>query len=397
MDKEQATVLDEDRQERAREYARIRRRLLVVQLISGAVYLVLWVTLGWATGLRSQLASDVSGGLLPFTPHWAIQVILFTFGFSLPWSLISLPLSYYTGFVLPHRYGQSTQSLRDWIWDNLKSTLVSTVIGLPLLIGLYAVLRMTGDSWWLWAAAGYTLFGVVLTSLAPVLLMPLFYKFEPLADEHRDLADRLVKLAQNANTRIEGVYKMDMSRRTRAANAALTGLGSTRRILLGDTLIENFSPDEIETILAHELGHHVNRDIPLGITAQTFFNFISFFIGARALDWAVGTFGLRASYDPAGLPALILALSVVGLISMPITNFYSRWRETKADEFALDRTGKPLAFASALTRLANQNLAQVDPPRWVVLLLYSHPPLRERIQKAGAYAKVGKISRQISN
>jgi STE24 endopeptidase len=224
-----------------------------------------------------------------------------------------------------------------------------------------------------------------MTSLAPVLLMPIFFEFRPLSEDRQDLAERLIDLAERADTHVEGVYEMDMSRRTKAANAALAGLGRTRRILLGDTLLENFTPDEIETILAHELGHHVHRDIPLGIAAQTLFNFISFFIGARFLDWTVQAFDLQAIWDPAGLPALMLALSVVGLISMPITNLYSRWRESLADNFALDQTGKPEAFSSAMTRLANQNLAQVDPPRWVVLLLSSHPPLRDRIQKAKAY------------
>ncbi len=379
-------TIDPERQEQAREYARIRRRLMLLQLLAGAIYVVLWILMGWATDLRALLADRSSGGLLPFDPHWTLQLVLFVFGFGLSWSILTLPLSYYSGFVLPHRYDQSTQSLRDWVWDSIKGTFISLVIGIPLLIGLYALLRTSGDEWWLWAAAGYTFFGVVLTSLAPVLLMPIFYEFKPLSEDRQDLAERLIDLAEQAGTRVEGVYKMDMSRRTKAANAALAGLGRTRRILLGDTLLENFTPDEIETILAHELGHHVHRDIPMGIAAQTFFNFISFYIGAQFLDWAVGAFGLQAIWDPAGLPALMLALSVVGLISMPITNLYSRWRESLADNFALDQTGKPGAFASAMTRLANQNLAQIDPPRWVVLLLSSHPPLRDRIQKAENYS-----------
>ena len=386
METENQVSLDQDKQVQAREYARIRRRLMLLQLIAGAVYILLWILSGWATELRSLLNNQSSGGLLPFDPHWTLQLILFVIAFGLPWSLLTLPLSYYSGFVLPHRYDQSTQTLSEWISDGVKSTLVSLVIGIPLLIGLYALLRAAGEAWWLWAAVGYTVFGVILTSLAPVLLMPLFYEFKPLSDDRQDLAERLTALAQRAGTKVEGVYKMDMSRRTKAANAALAGLGRTRRILLGDTLIENFSPQEIETILAHELGHHVHRDIPLGIAAQTVFNFISFFIGAQVLDWVVQSFELQAVWDPAGLPALMLALSVVGLISMPITNVYSRWRESMADNFALEQTGKPQAFASAMTRLANQNLAQVDPPRWVVLLLSSHPPLRERIRKAENYS-----------
>jgi STE24 endopeptidase len=385
MTNEEKAALDQERQEQAKEYATIRRRLMLIQLAAGVVYLILWITLGWASNLRSLLESRASGGMLPFDMHWTLQLLIFTLGIGLPWTILTLPMSYYTGFVLPHRYDQSTQTLREWIWDGIKGTLVSMVIGIPLLIGLYALLRASGDSWWLWAASGYTLFGVVLTSLAPILLMPIFYKFKPLAEDRKDLAERLIRLAEQAGTHVEGVYKMDMSRRTKAANAALIGLGRTRRIILSDTLLEKFTANEIETILAHELGHHVHRDIPMGIAAQTIFNFISFFVGARVLDWALETFNLRAISDPAGLPALMLALSIVGLVSMPITNLYSRWRESLADDFALEQTGKSEAFASAMTRLANQNLAQVNPPRWVVLILSSHPPLRDRIQKAEAY------------
>jgi STE24 endopeptidase len=385
MTNEEKAALDQERQEQAKEYATIRRRLMLIQLAAGVVYLILWITLGWASNLRSLLESRASGGMLPFDMHWTLQLLIFTLGIGLPWTILTLPMSYYTGFVLPHRYDQSTQTLREWIWDGIKGTLVSMVIGIPLLIGLYALLRASGDSWWLWAASGYTLFGVVLTSLAPILLMPIFYKFKPLAEDRKDLAERLIRLAEQAGTHVEGVYKMDMSRRTKAANAALIGLGRTRRIILSDTLLEKFTANEIETILAHELGHHVHRDIPMGIAAQTIFNFISFFVGARVLDWTLETFNLRAISDPAGLPALMLALSIVGLVSMPITNLYSRWRESLADDFALEQTGKSEAFASAMTRLANQNLAQVNPPRWVVLILSSHPPLRDRIQKAEAY------------
>lgn len=388
MSNENRIGLDQDRQSKAREYARIRRRLMLFQLIGGLVYVVLWIAFGWSSELRSLIAERGAGGALPFSPHWTVQIVLFTLGFGLPWTLLTLPLTYYSGYLLPHRYGLSTQSLGAWIWDGVKGTIVSLLLGLPLLIGLYALLRSAGGSWWLWAAAGYTFFGVILTSLAPVLLMPLFYNFKPLADEHADLADRLVSLASRAGARIDGVFEMDMSRRTRSANAALTGLGRTRRILLGDTLLDEFTPVEIETILAHELGHHVHKDIPLGIAAQTAFNFVSFFVGAVVLNWAVGAFELQSIHDPAGLPALILSLSIIGLISMPVTNLYSRWRERLADEFAITQTGQPGAFASAMTRLANQNLAEVDPPRWFVLLVYSHPPLRERIRMAEAYRKL---------
>ena len=175
---------------------------------------------------------------------------------------------------------------------------------------------------------------------------------------------------------------MDMSRRTHQANAALMGIGNTRRIVLGDTMIDEFSADEIETVLAHELGHHVHNDIPWMIAVGTLITGLGFFLISLAMDWAIGAFGLSGLADPASLPALMILISLYQLIVMPIENAFSRWRETMADDYALQVTRKPEAFASAFVRLANQNLGEVDPEGWVVLLFYSHPPLKARISKA---------------
>ena len=229
------------------------------------------------------------------------------------------------------------------------------------------------------------LFTVLLSNLAPILIMPLFNKYVPLGDEHKELADRLLELARRANTKVKGVFKFDMSKRTKAANAALTGIGNTRRIVLGDTLINEFSTDEIETVLAHELGHHVHRDIPFLITFGTLSTTLSLYLASLALNWAIGYFGFTGPADVAAFPALGLIFGAYGLITMPIENAVSRWRERMADDYALQATGKKEAFASAFTRLANQNLGEVDPEKWVVFMFYSHPPLGERIAKANAW------------
>jgi STE24 endopeptidase len=173
-----------------------------------------------------------------------------------------------------------------------------------------------------------------------------------------------------------------MSRRTKAANAALTGLGNTRRILLGDTLLKEFSPDEIETVLAHELGHHVHRDIPLGILIESLVTLGGLYLASLALNWGVVAFGLDGPADIAALPLFVLVIGLYSLLTMPLSNAYSRWRERLADEYALQATHNGSAYASALTRLANQNLAEVDPEPWVEFLLYSHPALGKRIALA---------------
>jgi STE24 endopeptidase len=216
--------------------------------------------------------------------------------------------------------------------------------------------------------------------------MPLFNKYVPLGDEHKELEERLLQLARNANTKVKGVFKFDMSRRTKAANAALTGIGNTRRIVLGDTLINEFTLDEIETVLAHELGHHVHKDIPFLIAFGTLSTTLSLFIASLALNSAVGYFSFTSPADIAAFPALMLILSAYGLLTSPIDNAISRWRENMADDYALSSTKKNEAFASAFTRLANQNLGEIDPEKWVVFMFYSHPPLGERIEKARRFS-----------
>lgn len=368
------TLLDPEKQKQAKAYARIRRRLWLVDTVSNAVYTLLWLFLGWATALRSWLSS--------FTTDPWLLVALFVVIFGGIYSILNLPLGYYSGFVLPHRFGQSNQTFKGWIIDQLKGLAVGAPLGLLLLELLYLALRVTGSLWWLWAAGGMLIFSVLLSNLAPILIAPLFNKFIPLSDEHKELADRLLDLARRANTKVRGVFKSDMSRRTKAANAYLTGIGNTRRIVVGDTLINEFSIDEIETVLAHELGHHVHRDIPVLITFGTLSTTLSLFIASLALNWSIGYFGFTGPADVAALPALGLIFGAYGLITMPIENAVSRWRENMADDYALESTGKTEAFASAFTRLANQNLGEVDPEKWVVFMFYSHPPLGERIAKA---------------
>lgn len=374
------TEIDLERQKQAKEYARIRRRLWLVDTIFGAVYALAWLFFGWAIALRIWL-SDLTAN------EWLL-VPLFVLVFGGISALITLPLGYYSGFVLPHKYGQSNQSFKDWVIEQLKGMAIGAPIGLILLELLYLALRVTGDLWWLWAAIGLLIFNVLLTNLAPLLIMPLFNKYVPLGDEHKDLADKLLALAERANTKVRGVFKYDMSKQTNAANAALTGIGNSRRIVVADTLIKEFSTDEIETVLAHELGHQVHKDIPLFITFGTVSTTVSLFIAAVALKWAIGYFGFTSIADVAAFPALSIILGAYGLITMPINNAVSRWREGMADDYALQATGKREAFASAFTRLANQNLSEIDPEKWVVYLFYSHPPLGERIKKAQVWKSV---------
>jgi STE24 endopeptidase len=371
------TTLDPEKQKLAKEYARIRRRLWLVDNLFSVLYFLAWLFFGWVIALRNFL--------LTITANDWLLVALFVAVFGGIYCVLNLPLGYYSGFILPHRFDQSNQTLKDWIVDQLKGMAIGAPLGLILLELFYLALRVTGDLWWLWVAGGMLIFTVLISNLAPILIMPLFNKYVPLGDEHQELADRLMKLAERANTKVRGVFKFDMSKRTKSANAALTGLGNTRRIILGDTLINEFSIDEIETVLAHELGHQVHRDIPLYIAFGTFTTAVGFYLASLGMNWAVNYFGFSSVSDPAAFPALGLILGVYGLLTSPLDNAISRWRENMADDYALEVTKKNEAFASAFTRLANQNLGEVDPEKWVVFMFYSHPPLGERIAKANRY------------
>ena len=370
-------VLDAERQEKARQYARLSRKLFFVDLAIGGIYVMAWLIFGWSIAVKNALAA-VS------TSDWFL-VAGVAFVFAAGIYLIDLPLAYTSGFVLPHRFELSTQTIGGWISDQIKEVLIGGVFGFVVIEVIYAVLRAAPDTWWLWAAAIMLLFSVVLANLSPILIMPIFYKVVPLGEEYADLSARLMRLAERAHAKVRGVYKFDMSRRTKAANAALMGLGNTRRIVLGDTLLSEFSVDEIETVLAHELGHHVNQDIPIGIVVETASTVIGLWIASLVLNWGVTVFGYTSPADPASLPLFVLVMGLFGLITMPLGNAYSRWRESKADAYALQATHNPQAFIAAMTRLANQNLGEIDPEPWEEFLLHSHPALGKRIKMAEAY------------
>jgi STE24 endopeptidase len=370
-------ALDSEIQEQAKEYARTRRRLMLVDLSLAGVYTLFWLVSGYSIILRDFLAS--------FTTNDWLLVAGYVLVFGGIYFLIDLPLGYYSGYILPHRYGLSTQTFLGWVVDQVKGVSVGGILGLLVIEIIYFLLRSSPDLWWLWAGLVLLFFNVILANLAPVLLMPLFFKFVPLEEEHADLVARLLNLAKRAGTQVRGVYKFDMSRRTKAANAAITGLGNTRRIILGDTLIDEFTNDEIETVLAHELGHQVHRDIPLSILIESAITLVGLYLAALGLEWGVVVFGFESISDVAAMPLLAIIIGIFGLVTMPLGNAYSRWRERLADQYALQATGKGGAYASALTRLANQNLAEADPEPWVETLLYSHPALRKRITMAEDY------------
>jgi STE24 endopeptidase len=250
---------------------------------------------------------------------------------------------------------------------------------------IYYALREWPDHWWWISAAVFAVATIGLAQLAPVVLLPIFYKFKPL--DRPALVERLVKLAASARTNVNGVFEWVLSSHTKKANAALAGLGRTRRILLSDTLLADYSEDEIEVILAHELAHHVHHDLWRGIAVQAVALFGGFFAGDMILTAFAEPLGLRGISDPAGLPALLLVGGVWTFLLLPVVNAVSRAQERAADRYALTTTRNVGAFVTAMKRLSQQNLAEEYPSKIVRFLFYSHPPIPERIDAARAFGR----------
>jgi STE24 endopeptidase len=260
----------------------------------------------------------------------------------------------------------------------MKSVAVGTPIAIIVLFVLYYCIKAFGIQWWLPVGVVLAALHVVAARLAPILIFPLFYESSPLNDG--ELKERIRSVAAQAGVRVEGVFSFNLSKNTRKANALFTGIGKAKRILLGDTLIRNFSEAEIETVFAHEVGHYRLHHIRTAIVAGVLTTFAGLFVTAYLHAWSLESLGIAALADFAGLPLLAVFLSLFGLVTSPITHSLSRRHEREADSYAIQMTHNAPAFASALRKLSSMNLADPAPHPAVEFMFYSHPPMAKRIQ-----------------
>ena len=361
-----------------RRYNRIHRWLGISDFLLGLVLLTLLLATGWTGALR-DVAYRSAG------QHYVLAVGLYVIMLRLIAKFIGLGFSYY-GFRLEHSFNLSNQKLRGWIWDETKGFLLGLILGLIAAELLYFFIREFPQRWWLLTWALFLGFFILMAQLAPVVLFPIFYKFEPLQDE--ELKSRLVRLGAQAGSRIRGVYKWHLSEKSKKANAALTGLGNTRRIILADTLLENYSPDEIEAVLAHELGHHVHKHILKMIGMQAVITFAGFWMANWALHYATDRLKMFTMLsDYANLPLLALVATVLSFLLMPAMNAYSRYCERQADRYAFSTIGNINPFISSMNKLAEQNLAEKTPSKFVEWFFHSHPAISRRVAAAEAWAR----------
>jgi STE24 endopeptidase len=314
--------------------------------------------------------------------HPTLAVAVYVAFLVVAFELLVLPLGYYSGFLREHAFGLSTQTTAGWLLDRAKGLLLSLALMVPAGTVLVTLWRKYPGRWVLPAWLLGALLTLLLVALAPLVIDPLFNTIRPL--QEGALRQRVLALAQRAGVPVEQVYESDASRRTRKGNAYFTGLGATKRIVLWDTLVQHSAPDEVELVLAHEIGHWKGAHIWKGLALSLIALAVALWVGARVLEWAARrpTLHLAGPADAAGLPVFLLALYLLSLCSLPIQSGISRYFEREADHASLVLTRNPEAFIRAEVSLARSNVADLRPPRPLVWLLYTHPPVMDRIRMA---------------
>jgi STE24 endopeptidase len=368
--------------ERAEDSRRVKRYHRTGRILGVAGYVVdlaLLLTLlftGWTVALRTLA--------LHYSPRPWLALLIYLCLFGAITQAAGLPLDFLRGFWLEHRYGLSNLTLAGWVKDQLKGLAVGGTLAVLAVELIYMAIRRWPDRWWMVCALGAMGFFVLLANLAPVIILPIFFKFKPL--ENPSLTERLLELSRRAGTRVKGVFEWKLSEKSKKANAALLGLGNTRRIILSDTLLEQFKDDEVEAVLAHEFGHHVHHHIFQLIAIQGTAIVAGFYLVHRALDWLGPLFGFRGAADFADLPLLALVTTIFSLLLLPAVNSYSRALERQADAYALGAIPSPASFISSMEKLAELNLAERQPHPWIEFIFHSHPSIRKRIAFAQKFS-----------
>lgn len=368
--------MDESRKVQARKYEKIKLTVGIIEGILSFIILLLFLAYGYSKKLELFAFG--------FTSNPYIALVIFGLVIGSFTSVISFPVDYFFGFRLEHKFGLSNLTFWGWIKEKLKAALVGAVIGAPIAFLFYWLIS-SYELWWLYLACIVWGYSVLLAQIAPVLIFPIFYKFTPI--ENEELKYKLMALCEKAGFKVSGVYKFNMSKTTKKANAAFTGLGKTKRIILGDTLLETFTEKEIETVFAHELGHYKKGHIKKNILFSLFATFAGLFIMSKVYVWLLPAFDFKYPWEIGALPLLALIAGVFSFLTSPIGAGLSRKFEFEADRFALDTTGDLDSLRSTMEKLAEQNLANDEPNRLVEFWTHSHPSIKRRIEEASRYFK----------
>lgn len=367
-------VIDPDRLGRMSAYTFEKNRIGILESVIGTAVTIIFFFGGvfgsYDRWIESMSGSFLSGGLLFFLPLLYAEFLL------------DIPFSLYKNFRIEKKYGFNTMSLGLWCADLVKSALISTVLGGIVVAGALSIIQYSPALWWLWVWLFFLVFGISVMYLAPYVIEPLFFKFEPLRAQ--GLEDKVRDLMERAGLRVSRVFQVDASRRSRHSNAYFTGIGRVKRIVLFDTLLEQMSHGEILAVLAHEIGHWKKRHVLKGIVLTESLALIGLVLAYRLVSWE-GLPALTGLSSGASFYARVLILGFVGtLAAFPLTPLFtavSRRYENEADRFASALTGLPEELASSLVKLSSENLSNLHPHPLYAQFYYSHPPVVERIRE----------------
>ncbi|MBI3950334.1 MAG: M48 family metallopeptidase [Acidobacteria bacterium] len=364
-----------DRQQLAKEYSRGWYRFYFISQAYTflALFLIVW------TGLSARLR-DLSERVT--RRRWRV-ILIYGGLFIVLLAMLFFPLDVYA-FWREKRYGFATQNFTGWLGDQLKGLGVAVALGLPTILAVYTVFKKAPRTWWLWGSGILIGFVIFVVALAPIFIDPLFNTFEPLRDQA--LRQRILTLAHEHGIPAHGVYQVDASRQSTHTNACVVGLLGTQRVVLYDTLLENFTPAEVEFVVAHEIGHYRLNHIWKGIGLASLLIVIGMWllhqIVPRMISRYQHRFGFKGLADVASLPLLVLLLSISTFALSPLSNSISRYMEHQADLFGLQAASYPEAAFSVFKKFETLDLSEPDPPPFIEFWLYSHPSLQRRIEAA---------------
>jgi STE24 endopeptidase len=378
-----ADTITLEQHQKAADYTLAKSQVSCMDLLLESVVMLGWTLLGGLEWLNQTLLNWLGTGLT--------QELALVFSFMLMGGLISLPLGWYQTFVIEERFGFNKTTPQLWFIDLLKGLALGAVLGLPLLSLVLWLMEMGGDVWWLWAWCALVAFQLLMMWIAPNWLMPLFNKFTPLEDSQ--LIERITSLMNKSGFKAKGFFVMDGSKRSAHSNAFFTGIGSSKRVVFFDTLLQQLSAEEMEAVLAHELGHFKHKHI----LKMMFTSFALTLLGLALLGWLMthSWFFTGLGVTPSVLAngtaqnnalALLLFMMVVPLItflSAPLSSARSRKQEFEADAYAA-QVSSASWLKSALIKLYQDNASTLTPDPWYVKFYYSHPPAFERLERMGA-------------
>ena len=355
--------------DKAKRYSCLKYSTAIIDI----VYLFLLLFVFAASGLSKILAQALSG----FIANNYLTVSAYISIVYLAYYLLNFPLNFYRSYTLERKFCLSNQRVASWLKDQIKAGIISYIIAVILISAFYYVIRHFFLTWWLIISLFWIFFSLIMAKLVPIIVIPLFFKYERLSDEV--LRERIKNLANIMKMKILDVFQIDFSKKTVKANAAFVGLGATKRVILSDTLKDKYSYDEIEVILAHEFAHYRLRHLVKLILVDSLAIMLSFYIIFMTNNYVLGIFGMSSLWDIAALPVILMYFVILGIVMQPFENYISRRFERNADLEALKVTGLKEAFISMMEKLSSQNLADRNPHPIIKFFFFDHPSVDERV------------------